>query len=78
MKCVRDTGMGYYAIWSAKCKKAQREMRKYRKFDYNYLDMTLPRYRIRKRALLDLRKSDNHMIFWSTRRRLIRRYFQEG
>lgn len=75
MKSIRNTGMGiYFNTWSAICKKAQRDMRKNRQYDYDYLDMTLPRYRARKRALLALRKSENRGLYWRTRHRLCCEY----
>lgn len=74
MKSIRDTGMGIpFNRWAAMCKKAQRTMRKNGHYDYNYLDMTLPRYRARKCILLALRKR-NHKLYWHTRHRLYCKY----
>lgn len=78
MKSIRDTGMGiHFNTWSAICKKAQRAMRKTRGYDYEYLNMREPRYRLRRRTLLNLRKSDNREIYWFTRARLLHKYNQK-
>ena len=75
MKCVRDTGMGiHFNTWRAICSEAQRDMRKNRQYDYDYLNMTLPRYRARKRVLLALRRSEDTVLYWRTRYRLCCKY----
>lgn len=79
MKCVRNTGMGiHFNTWSAICSRAQRNMRKTHGYDYEYLDMREPRYHLRRRTLLDLRKSENRELYWFTRARLLHRYNQNA
>ena len=76
MKCIRETDWGIcYNTWNAMVKKAQKEMRQNHKYDYDYLDLTLPRYRIRRKVLHVLLKDTN--AYWNTRYRLCHRYNQK-
>lgn len=75
MKCVRKTGFDMtFAEWNANCKRAFRTARKKRTYDFMLLRFDVPRYRLRRKVLNQLRLSANRMLYWDTRYRLTRKY----
>lgn len=79
MKCVRKIGLDIkYSVWRAQCERAWRKVRQTQKCDISFLRYDLPRYRMRRKALDMIGRSNNRKIYTLTFSRLITRYVNNG